>query len=80
MWNQVQVKLLQRFPVIEIINLTHSSVEPRPKCASACVRTLPCFLQVVASVNVHPLDHGPVWNLQGGQTHGKVRLPRQNNW
>lgn len=39
-----------------------------------------CFLEVVASVNVHPLDHGPMWNLQGGQTQGKVRLPRQNNW
>ena len=45
-----------------------------------CVCMLPCFLQVIASVDVHPLDHGPVWNLQGGQTHGKVRLPRQNNW
>lgn len=37
------------------------------------------FLEVVASVDVHSLDHGPMWNLQGGQTQGKVRLPRQNN-
>lgn len=39
-----------------------------------------CFLEVVASVDVHPLDHGAMGNLQGGQTQGKVRLPRQNNW
>lgn len=29
---------------------------------------LPCFLQVVASVDVHLLDHGPMWDLQGDDT------------
>lgn len=41
-----------------------------------CFLFLPCFLEVVASVDVHLLDHGPMWDLQGGQTH--VSLPRQN--
>lgn len=45
-----------------------------------CHYNIPCFLQIVSSVDVHPLDHCPMWNLQGGQTHGKVRLPRQNSW
>lgn len=47
---------------------------------SVMINAVPRFLQVVAGVDVHPLDHGPMRNLQGGQTHGKVRLPRQNNW
>lgn len=37
-------------------------------CACVRVHALPCVLQVVASVDVHPLDHGSMGNLQGSQT------------
>lgn len=29
----------------------------------------PGFLQVVARVDVHPLHHGPVWDLRAEQNH-----------
>lgn len=38
--------------------------------ASPAVVFLPCFLEVVASVDVHLLDHGPMWDLQENQNLG----------
>lgn len=38
----------------------------------------PGFLQIVARVDVHPLDHGPVWNLWGKQSQ-QQRLQQRSS-